>query len=314
MDILITGVCGFIGSHLARKLLEQNHRVYGIDNFLTGQRTNQIHLREFSQFTFFESDISDESLWILLSKKIPHVDRIYHLACPTGVPNCVKLSLEMLLTSSIGTRLMSEFAQLKNASILFTSSSEIYGDPLVFPQTEKYWGNVDPIGLRSPYEEGKRYAESFLFSYAKKYGLNVVIARLFNTYGPEMSIAETRVIPKMLQQALHNKPITVYGNGQQTRTFCYIDDMVGGLMLLMDKGIAGQVYNIGSSKEISMHDLARLIIKLTKTKSKSITKKFAIPDHKRRLPDINKVQKLGWQPTVSLEEGLQKTITYFQNL
>ncbi len=314
MTILITGVAGFIGHQLAQSILAQGHRVYGVDNFITGQKVVIENLSANKNFHFIHGDITDQTIWQRLSRQIDSCEKVFHLACPTGVPNCVKIPLEMLLTSSIGTRYVAQFAVEKKSRILFTSSSEIYGDPQVFPQTEKYWGNVDPIGLRSPYEEGKRYAESFLLSYVKQYKVKVVIARLFNTYGPGMNISETRVIPQIVQQALNNNSITVYGDGLQKRTFCYVDDMVEGLQLLMEKGQSGQVYNVGSTIEISMSDLALMIQKLTTSRSQLVQKKFPIPDHKRRLPDITKIQHLGWQQKITLPDGLQKTIRYFQEL
>jgi len=306
--IVITGVAGFIGSNLAEKLLKSGEKIFGIDNFITGNKENIKALEKYNKFSFIKGDIVDSKLWEKINNEIKYNDQIYHLACPTGVPNCKILGIEMLKTSVFGTKNVLEFARKKNAKILFTSSSESYGDPKVFPQKEDYWGNVDPVGFRSPYEEGKRCGESLVMSYSKVYKIDTVIARIFNTYGLKMSRSDSRVIPRFIHQALSKKPLTIYNNGEQTRTFSYISDTVQALVLLMKKGKKGQVYNVGSGQEITIKNLAMLIKKLTSSGSFIVYKNVSIPDHKRRLPDVTKIKNLGWRPIVTLNDGLIKTI------
>lgn len=316
--ILITGGAGFIGSHLCKILLNKGHKVICVDNLITGDKKNINNLFKNSNFKFIELDIAKDSL--ALSGKPgqfshPKDDQplaetlnyIFHLACPTGVPNLVTLAEEMLLVNSLGTRNVLELARKTKAKVLFASSSEVYGDPQVFPQTEEYTGNVSPIGIRSPYEEGKRFSESLVIMYVRKYNIDARIVRIFNTYGEGMSNKDSRVIPKFLRQVKIGESLTVEGKGEQTRTFCYVDDLIDGLILVLNKGLSGEVYNIGSDKEIRIFDLAKLTIKITKSKSKIKFIKRPTHDHKRRLPDIGKIKKLGWRPKVTLEKGILKT-------
>src|SRR3990167_7366280 len=245
MRILVTGGAGFIGANLCQRLLEQNHEVIAVDNLITSDGSNLKRLQSFPNFTFFKHDII-KPFPRKLTTNNSQLTTIYHLACPTGVPNLTKLAEEMLLTCSRGTRNVLELVRLHQAQFLVTSSSEVYGNPLVSPQTENYTGNVDPIGIRSPYEEGKRFSESLIQMYVRKYNVNAKIVRVFNTYGNYMSSGDSRVIPRFLNQALNGKSLTVEGKGLQTRTFCYIDDLVDGLITVMEKGKKGEVYNLAN--------------------------------------------------------------------
>ncbi|MBI3282640.1 GDP-mannose 4,6-dehydratase [Candidatus Curtissbacteria bacterium] len=308
MKILVTGAAGFIGFHLCRKLLSLGHIVVGLDNFITGTRQNINLLSENRNFIFHERDIN---FLFILQKKILEVEQIYHLACPTGVDNLMPLAEEMLTTCSAGTKNILEIARTNGAKFLFTSSSEVYGNPKISPQKENYTGNVDIIGVRSPYEEGKRFAESLITAYVTKYKIDARIVRVFNTYGPAMSQSDTRVIPRFLRQAMTGQPLTVKGRGVQKRTFCYVDGLIDGLIKVMEKGKIGEAYNLGSNVETAIIDLAKLIIKITGSKSKIQFVSRPPHDHQRRLPDLKKVRKLGWQPKIGLEDGLKITAKWF---
>jgi nucleoside-diphosphate-sugar epimerase len=305
MRVLVTGGAGFIGFNLCKILMHKGHEVIALDNFITGTRTNIKKLKAYPHFSFFKHDIVKPLPSVLKQKKI---NQIYHLACPTGVDNLIPLAEEMILACSIGTKNILELAKLHKAKFLFTSSSEVYGDPLVSPQKESYTGNVDSIGTRSPYEEGKRFSESITAMYQRKFKLNTRIVRIFNTYGPTMSASDTRVIPRFLNQALNGKPLTVKGKGLQRRTFCYVDDLVAGILLVMEKGRSEEVYNIGSDKEISIIKLAKLILDITKSKSTISYVVRPTHDHEMRMPDLGKVKKLGWQAKINLRRGLVKTL------
>ena len=315
--ILITGGAGFIGTNLCKRLLNLGNEVAIIDNLITSDGKNLKQFKKNPKFKFIKHDIIKP--WPkTLNSQLSTLNSIYHLACPTGIPNLTKLAEEMLLTCSIGTRNVLELAKKTRAKVLFTSSSEVYGDPKVFPQTEDYTGNVDPTGVRSPYEEGKRFSESLITMFVRKYNVDAKIVRVFNTYGPGMADDDSRVIPRFLDQILKNKPLTVEGRGLQTRTFCYVDDLVDGLLLIMEKGKKGEVYNLGSDKEVKIIDLAKLIIDIVGSRPKDdrpLAEKSKITfvirpahDHKSRLPSLKKVKSLGWKPKVSLEEGLKKTL------
>lgn len=307
-EILISGGAGFIGVNLCIKLLSQGHDVIAIDNFITSSDQNIKSLIGNSKFKFIQHDIT-KPLPPVFSNDKTIMKYIYHLACPTGIPNLTTYGEEMLLTCSAGTRNMLELARENQAKFLFTSSSEVYGDPKVFPQKEGYTGNVDPIGDRSPYEEGKRYAESLIALYVRKYKLDAKIVRIFNTYGPYMNEADQRVVPRFLLQAIKGEPLTIQGDGSQKRTFCYIDDLTAGLITVMRKGKAGEVYNIGSDKEITIKNLAYQILKITKSNSKIRYIERPGHDHQRRLPDLDKIKKLGYQNKISLTEGLRLTFS-----
>lgn len=306
MKALVTGGAGLIGSHLTKKLLSLGYEVVAVDNFSTGSKENIQEFLNNPKFTFIRHDIT-RPLPKSISNKPKAIGEIYHLACPTGVPNIKTLGEEMLLTSSLGTKNVLELGKLTGSKVIFTSSSEVYGDPEVSPQKETYTGNVDPIGFRSPYEEGKRFSETLSYLYYQKYKLPVKIVRLFNTYGPTKT-KDTRVVSQFLRQALSSSPLTIFGTGKQTRTFCYVSDTVEELILVMKKGKDGEVYNLGSDKEITISDLASLIKRLTKSKSKIKFISSPFPDHKRRLPDLTKITKLGWRQKISLAEGLKRTM------
>jgi len=312
--VLITGGAGFVGSNLASKLLLNGHKVIAIDNLITSDGSNIKKLKNNPNFRFIKHDITlplpkvvtDQLLTPIKSGS--NVNSIYHLACPTGVPNLKRLAEEMLLTCSIGTLNILELAKKTKSKLIFTSSSEVYGDPEVFPQKEDYTGNVNPIGTRSPYEEGKRFAESLIKSYVNKYSVDAKIVRLFNVYGPGSASSETRVIPVFLRHAIKGLPIPVAGDGSQTRTFCHVDDLIEALFLIAEKGEKGEVYNAGSDVEFSILELAKLVIQATGSKSKIKFVPRPKHDHRGRRPDLTKIKNLGWQQTIGIYEGLKLTI------
>lgn len=306
MKILLTGAAGFIGSNLAQTLLDQGHEVFGIDNFITGSKENSSKLLKNPKFSFLEADIVN--LTNEQKSSFPKFDQVYHLACPTGVPNLVFLAEEMLLTCSDGTKNILDIALKDKASFLFTSSSEVYGDPEKFPQSEDYTGNVDSIGLRSPYEEGKRFSEALTIMYSRKYKLPTKIVRIFNTYGPGMSEKDTRVIPAFIKQILEGKNLTIHGDGSQRRTFCYIDDLVNGLIIVMEKG-ESEPYNLGGEEEVTINQLAQQISNVSEKKLLVKTKQRASHDHQARMPDLKRIKKLGWVAKTNLKSGLSKTIS-----
>lgn len=305
-SVLVTGGAGFIGSNLCRSLLTAGHTVEAVDNFITGTRENIETLAGLPNFSFHELDITDSGFSEVFSDR--KFDLIYHLACPTGVPNLVTLAEEMIRTCSLGTLHILELARKHNAKLLFTSSAEVYGDPLVFPQTEEYTGNADPIGPRSAYEEGKRFSESCIAMYARKYGVRASIVRVFNTYGPGMSLDDMRVIPQFIRSVRDKKQFVVYGDGSQTRAHLYIDDLLAGFELVMEKGAPGEAYNIGSEHPMSIKELADMVISMTGHQEGVLYKPHFIADHGGRQPSTEKVKRLGWTQHVSIEEGLQRMI------
>lgn len=307
MNILVTGAAGFIGFNLCQRLLAQGETVIGIDNFCTGQPNHIKTLSKQNRFSFIKQDISKPYSISRMS-----ISRIYHLACPTGVDNLLTLAEEMLLACSSGTRNTLELARLHHADFFLASSSEIYGDPEKSPQSEEYSGNVDPIGERSAYEEGKRFAESLTHMYFRKYRLNTKIVRIFNTYGPGMSLKDTRVIPAFFRQLLSGQPLTVMGRGDQKRTFCYIDDIINGFFTVMEKGKAGDVYNVGSETEIRVFDLADQMIHMFGTNGKITFTDRPPHDHQTRHPSLKKIKQLGWIAKTPLSVGLQMTAHYYQ--
>jgi len=306
MTILVTGGAGFIGSNLCENLLKNGHRVIAVDNFITGNRLNLKVLQKYPNFQFIQHDITHPL--VSINRQLSTLDQIYHLACPTGVDNLIPLAQEMLLTNSAGTKNVLDLALTSGAKLVFTSSSEIYGDPQVSPQQEKYTGNVDPTGIRSPYEEGKRLSESMVSMYVRKYGLDAKIVRIFNTYGPFMSQKDNRAIPLFLRKALNNEPLPVHGEGKQTRTFCYVDDLIIGLILVADKGKTGDVYNLGSDEQITIYNLACKVIEFANSKSEIKFVERPKHDHQGRKPDLSKIKKFGWWPKISLREGIIRTI------
>ena len=310
MTILVTGAAGTIGVNLVKALLKREKKVIGLDNFITGSHHNLEKLKSSPNFTFIEMALEDPRVKEKL--KDIEIDQIFHLACPTGVPNLEKLSEEMLSASSKGTKHILQIALQKKARFIYSSSSEVYGDPLVSPQTEDYTGNVNPIGLRSPYEEGKRFSEALTEAFVKKYNLDAKIVRIFNTFGPDYFESDLRVIPHFLTQAFHSQDLIVQGDGTQRRTFLYVDDLIQGLFLVIEQGLKGEVYNLGSDIEISILKVAELILKMTKSKSKIVFSKRPDHDPEMRKPALDKIKKLGWQQTLSLEEGLKKILSNLQ--
>jgi UDP-glucuronate decarboxylase len=304
--ILITGGAGFIGSHLCERLLQEGHEVICVDNFYTGTKDNIKHLMNNPYFEIIRHDITFP-LYV-------EVDEIYHLACPASPVHYQNDPVFTIKTAVHGTINMLGLAKRTKAKILLASTSEVYGDPEVHPQPEEYWGNVNPIGPRACYDEGKRCAETLFFDYHRQHKVKIKIARIFNTYGPRMQINDGRVISNFIVQALKGEDITVYGDGSQTRSFCYIDDMIEGLIRLMNTPdeITGPI-NLGNPKETSILELAQKIIQLTGSNSKIFFKPLPQDDPRRRCPDITKAKIiLNWEPKISLEEGLKRTIEYFK--
>ena len=306
--ILVTGGAGFVGSHLCRRLVNEGNYVIAVDNFFTGQHKNLADLVGNPNFEIIRHDISFP-LYI-------EVDEIYNLACPASPVHYQYDSIQTTKTSVMGAINMLGLAKRLNAKIFQASTSEVYGDPQVHPQPEGYWGNVNPIGLRSCYDEGKRCAESLFFSYHREHQLKIKVGRIFNTYGPSMHPNDGRVVSNFIMQALLGKPITLYGNGLQTRSFCYVDDLVEviiGLMCSSDDCI-GPI-NIGNPHEFTIKELATLVIELTESKSELIYKPLPSDDPMQRQPDISVAKNtLGWEPQIQLVEGLTRTIPYFANL
>lgn len=309
MRILLTGVAGFIGSHLADKLLADNHQVIGLDNFITGKSENIAHLMEHPQFTLITQDASKH---IKITQK---VDFVLHFASPAspnpsspfGYPN---LPIQTLKAGALGTLNTLGVAKAHEARYLLASTSEIYGDPQVHPQDESYWGNVDPIGPRSVYDEAKRFAEALTMAYHNFHGINTRIVRIFNTFGPRLRLDDGRVVPNFIQQALRQEPLTIYGDGKQTRSFCYVDDLLDGILRLMASEEHYPV-NIGNDQETSIIDFAKLINKITENPAGISFHKYdgLGDDPKQRRPDITRARTiLNWQPQISIEEGLRRTI------
>jgi len=310
MKILVTGGAGFIGSHLCKKLLVEENQIICADNFYTGRKENISDLMQSKSFELVEHDVTNPL-------DISGLDRIYNLACPASPPHYQKDPVFTWKTSVIGSLNMLELAQKNNCRILQASTSEVYGDPRVHPQPETYWGNVNPVGVRSCYDEGKRAAETLFFDYQRKYKTGICVVRIFNTYGPYMDPEDGRVVSNFIIQALKNDDLTVYGNGSQTRSFQYIDDLIQGMIAMMEneKRFIGPV-NMGNPDEFSVLELAQKILSLIpESKSKITYKPLPSDDPKQRKPDIILAkQKLGWQPKVKLEEGLIKTIDYFREI
>jgi len=310
MKILITGGAGFIGSNLCHYHLNKGDYVHIVDNLLTGSKNNIKSFLNNKSFRFDQADIRNFNFL-----KLPRYDVVYHLASPASPIQYKKYPIDTLLTNSLGTHQVLEFFKTSQSkTLVISSTSEVYGDPLVHPQREDYFGNVNCVGPRACYDEGKRFAETLVINYFKKYGLNVRIARIFNTYGPKMEKDDGRVVSNFIIQALTKNPLTIYGNGQQTRSFCYVDDMINGLYLLaMTKNIAGEIINIGNPDERKITDLAEQILKITRSQSKITYLKIDQDDPKKRKPDISKARAiLHWQPKINLNEGLEKTVNYFK--
>jgi len=308
--IVITGGAGFIGSNLCRVLLQdENNIVICVDNFYSSSKDNISELLVNQNFILIEEDINNKSI---LNIPITNIDEIYHLACPASPKLYQKEPIYTLDTNYIGTKNILELARIHNSKILLASTSEIYGDPLVDEQCEEYWGNVNSYGPRSCYDEGKRIAETLFREYHMKYNLRTRIVRIFNTYGPYMDKNDGRVVSNFINQALEGKFITLYGDGLQTRSFCYISDLLSGIMLLMASEI-NEPINIGNPNEMSMIDLAEHVVKLTNSHSKIIYLDLPKDDPKRRKPSIKKAKELlNWEPVINISKGLYKTITYYK--
>ena len=311
MRVLITGGAGFLGSHLCDRLIKKNYQVICLDNFSTGKKDNIKNLIKYKNFEIINGSITNK---IKYKEKI---DQIYNLACPASPPQYQKNPVETIKVNFIGALNVLDLGLIHNSKILQASTSEIYGDPIEHPQKETYWGNVNPIGFRSCYDEGKRAAETLFFDYNRQYKSRIRVVRIFNTYGPNMDMNDGRVISNFICQSLQGKNITIYGKGMQTRSFCYVDDLIHGLISMMNNRheFIGPV-NLGNPKEATMIELAKKIINLTGSSSKIIFKKLPKDDPKKRKPSI-KIAKLklnNWQPKISLDAGLKKTIKYFDNI
>jgi len=308
MRIVLAGGAGFIGSHLADRLISEGYEVVVVDNLVTGYEKNVEHLRSNPNFSFVWHDV-------IKPLDIPgKIDWVLNLASPASPIDYLKLPFETLQVGSYGTHNTLELAREKGASYLLTSTSEVYGDPLVHPQPEEYWGNVNPIGPRSVYDEAKRYAEAATMACHREYSLDVRIVRIFNTYGPRNRVDDGRVVPTFINQALRDEPITVFGEGQQTRSFQYVDDLVEGILLLMNTRF-NQPVNIGNPVEMTILEFAKLIIELTESKSEIVYRPLPQDDPQTRQPDITRARDLlGWEPHVSVEEGLRRTIDWYRSL
>jgi len=307
MRILITGGAGFLGSHLSQRLLNEGHEVICMDNFFTGRKRNILPLMENPNFELLRHDVTDPF-------KV-ECDQIYNLACPASPVHYQYNAIKTIKTSVMGAINCLGLAKRLNARVFQASTSEVYGDPSVHPQTEAYWGNVNPIGIRSCYDEGKRCAETLFMDYHRQNGVDIRIVRIFNTYGPNMRPDDGRVVSNFIVQALQGKDITVYGEGQQTRSFCYCDDLIEGFVGLMNQDETVGPMNIGNPSEFTIMELAEKVIKMTGSQSKIIHEALPSDDPKQRQPDITQARKvLGWEPKFSLDEGLKPTIEYFDKL
>lgn len=304
--VLVTGGAGFLGSHLCERLLDDGHEVIALDNLYTGSRSNLAHLRERPGFELLLRDVA-EPLFI-------EVDRIYHMACPASPVHYQRNPVQTIHTAVVGTFSVLELARRTGARLLFASTSEIYGDPGVHPQVERYWGSVNPVGERACYDEGKRCGEALVISYVRQHGVEARIARIFNTYGPRMHEHDGRVIPSFIMQALRGQPLTIYGAGTQTRSFCYFSDLLEGLVRLMEHERDPGPVNLGNPDEMCVARLAELILELSESSSRVIRMALPSDDPRRRCPDISKAHVLlGWGPRVPITDGLATTIDYFQH-
>ncbi|MBA4312684.1 MAG: NAD-dependent dehydratase [Chlorobiaceae bacterium] len=303
---VVTGGAGFLGSHLCDRLLAEGHNVVCVDNLITGDTANIAHLIGNDRFSFVKHDVTN---YIFIDGQ---VDNVLHFASPASPIDYLKLPIQTLKVGSLGTHKALGLAKEKNARFLIASTSEVYGDPLVHPQEESYWGNVNPIGSRGVYDEAKRFAEAMTMAYHRFHGVDTRIVRIFNTYGPRMRINDGRAIPAFMSQAIRGEDVTVFGDGSQTRSVCYVDDLIDGIYKLLMSDISEPV-NIGNPDELPMIDLAKEIIELTGSKSKIIFKELPEDDPQIRQPDITKAKKyLGWEPKVNRKEGLKKTLEYFR--
>ncbi|MGQ0590672.1 MAG: UDP-glucuronic acid decarboxylase family protein [Sphingosinicella sp.] len=305
--ILVTGGAGFLGSHLCDRLLEQGHEVLCVDNLFTGTKRNIEHLNGHPRFDFLRHDVT-LPLFV-------EIDEIYNLACPASPVHYQHDPVQTTKTSVHGAINILGLAKRLKCRVLQASTSEVYGDPAIHPQTEEYWGNVNPIGPRSCYDEGKRCAETLFFDYQRQHSLQIKVARIFNTYGPRMHHADGRVVSNFIVQALTGESITLYGDGRQTRSFCYVDDLVDGLIRLMnsDPVVTGPI-NLGNPVEFTMSELAEKVLSITRSSSRPVFHSLPLDDPKQRQPDISKARSvLGWEPRIALDEGLTRTVDYFRD-
>ncbi len=311
MNILVTGGAGFIGSHLTKSLLSQKHSVTIVDNLITGNKNNLSEVSTHKGLTFIEADTTSFAF-----SKLPAFDVTFHLASPASPIQYWKHPVKTLRANAEGTYNILEHVRQTGGIFLFSSTSEVYGDPEVHPQVETYWGNVNSFGIRSCYDEGKRYAEAMTYVYGHTYKVDVRVARIFNTYGPNMEKEDGRVVSNFVTQSLTENPITIYGDGKQTRSLCYVSDMVEGLQkLAFTKGLAMQVVNLGNPNEKTVFEIAELVKKMSQSHSEIVFKPINADDPRKRKPDINKAKKLlNWEPVVELEKGLEYTIEYFKSI
>ena len=308
MRVLITGAAGFLGSHLVDRFLRDGHAVVGMDNFITGSKDNLQHLDACADFEFLEQDVSQ------FIEVAGELDGILHFASPASPIDYLQLPIQTLKVGSLGTHNALGLAKAKGARFFLASTSEVYGDPSVHPQPETYWGNVNPIGPRGVYDEAKRFAEAMTMAYHRYHGLDTRIVRIFNTYGPRMRPGDGRVVSNFIVQALQGTPLTVYGDGSQTRSFCYVDDLIEGIYRLFQDGSADPV-NIGNDGEFTVSELAEMVVGLVGGDSKIVMEPLPVDDPRQRRPDLSVAKRmLGWGPTVSLKEGLGKTIDYFREV
>ena len=316
--VLVAGGAGFIGSNLCERLLNDNYRVICIDNLITGRKENIEGFTKNKNFSFLNLDIASPSFQ---NTKLPKIDNVFHLASPAS-PNkksprsYINFPIETLLANSLGTYNLLEIAKKFNARFLYASSSEIYGNPKISPQKEDYFGNVNPVGIRSVYDEGKRFGESITMTYFRKFNIDARIIRIFNTYGPRMRADDGRVVSNFVNQAISSKPLTVYGDGSQTRSICFISDLLDGLIKTISSNLtSGKVLNLGNPNEKTVLELANIVKKMTNSSSKIVFEPLPEDDPKIRRPDISKAIKLlDWTPKVSIDQGLKKTIEYFRGL
>ena len=308
MRVLVTGAAGFLGSHLCVRLLAEGHRVVGMDNFLTGNPANLAHLRKHPSFQFVLHDVAN-----FVEVQGP-LDGVLHFASPASPVDYLDYPIQTLKVGSLGTHKALGLSRAKGARFLLASTSEVYGDPLVHPQPESYWGNVNPVGPRGVYDEAKRFAEAMTMAYHRYHKLDTRIVRIFNTYGPRMRPKDGRVVSNFIVQALQGDPLTVYGDGSQTRSFCFVDDLIDGIVRLFERG-GSDPTNIGNPHEFTVRQLAEQVLRLTGSRSSIIEQPLPTDDPKVRQPDIRRAREtLEWEPRVSLEEGLRRTIEYFRGI
>lgn len=314
MNILITGGAGFLGSHLCDHFIERGDRVLCFDNLVTGRKKNVEHLLDHDRFDIIEHDVTE---YIDLDpvegiEEPADLDWVYHFASPASPDDYMKYPIKTLKVGALGTHRTLGVAKRYDACFILASTSEVYGDPLEHPQDEDYWGNVNPLGYRGVYDEAKRFAEALTMAYHRNHDLDTRIVRIFNTYGPRMRTDDGRVVPNFIKQALHGKPLTVYGDGKQTRSFCYVDDLIEGILKLSETDTHGPV-NIGNPEEMTILEFAETVLEVTESHSDLTHKPLPKDDPKVRQPDISRArERLGWEPEYNLEEGLKKTLPYFQ--